>query len=102
MFAGNVLGAFLDKKNWSERFRARWSFAILASLQGAWWIWGTIITTEFRRTQPTYDWTTVGFGKGFAWFLFIIMSFQMNYMYLYVKHFPHACTKIADRYLDIS
>ena len=83
MIAGNVLGAFLDRTNWSERSRARYSFLILITLQGAWWVWGTIIVTQFHRSQPNYDWTDAGFGKGFAWFLFMVMSFQMNYMYLY-------------------
>lgn len=82
MLGGNILGAFIDRQKWSERARGRWSFLILATLQGAWWMWGTIIVTQFHQTQPIYDWTTPGFGKGFAWFFFMVMSFQMNYMYL--------------------
>ena len=82
MLAGNVLGAFMDRKKWSERARGRWSFLVLASLQGVWWIYGTVIVTQFRQSRPTFDWTSNGFGKGFAWFLLMVMSFQMNYMYL--------------------
>lgn len=84
MIAGNLLGAFLDNKRLAARLRSRWSFVIVLTLQGAWWIWGTIIVTEYRRTQPTYDWVDAGFGRGFAWFLFMVMGFQMNYLYLQV------------------
>ena len=83
MCAGNFFGAFLDRKMWSERVRGRGAFIILATLQGAWWIYGVVIVTQFRQTRPTYDWTSDGFGKGFAWFLLMVMSFQMNYMFLY-------------------
>lgn len=68
MLGGNILGAFIDRQKWAERARGRWSFLILTTLQGAWWIWGTIIVTQFHQTQPIFDWTTPGFGKGFAWF----------------------------------
>lgn len=80
---GNILGLFLDNKKLAARLRSRWSFVIIVTLQGAWWIWGTIIVTEFRRTRPTYDWVDPGFGKGFAWFLVMVLGFQLNYMYLY-------------------
>ncbi|EME42429.1 hypothetical protein DOTSEDRAFT_89823 [Dothistroma septosporum NZE10] len=83
ILAGNLLGLFLDNKKLAMRMRGRWSFAVIFTLQGAWWIWGTIIVTEFRKSQPTYDWVDAGFGKGFAWFLFMVMGFQVNYMYLY-------------------
>lgn len=69
MLAGNVLGVFLDRKKWSERIRGRWGFLTLVTLQGIWWVYGVIIVTQFRQTRPTFDWTSPGFGKGFAWFL---------------------------------
>lgn len=53
------------------------------TLQGAWWIYGTILVTGYRKTQPTFDWVDAGFGRGFVWFLMMVMSFQINYMYLY-------------------
>jgi hypothetical protein len=74
MLAGNVLGAFLDRKKWSERVRGRWGFLTLVTLQGAWWIYGVVIVTQFRQTRPTFDWTSPGFGKGFAWFLLMVSS----------------------------
>jgi MFS family permease len=82
LIAGNVLGAFLDSKKISLKSRARGAFIVVLGLQGAWWIWGTVIVTEFRKTNPVYDWTTAGFGKGFALFLFWVIGFQVNYLYL--------------------
>ena len=82
MIAGTLLGLFLDSRKLSARLRSRGSFVIILGLQGVWWIWGTVIVTEYRRTHPTYDWIDMGFGRGFAWFLFMVMQFQMNYMYL--------------------
>lgn len=83
IISGNVLGAFLDNKRFSLKSRSRWVFTVILTLQGAWWIWGTIIVTEYHKTQPTYDWVDAGFGRGFAWFLFQVMGFQLNYMFLW-------------------
>lgn len=81
--AGNILGYFLDNSKFQVRLRARGSFAIIMTLQGAYWIWGTVLVTEYNRTSPTFDWVDSGFGRGFAWFLFMVMGFQVNYMYQY-------------------
>ncbi|KAL1622722.1 hypothetical protein SLS54_004741 [Diplodia seriata] len=83
MAAGNVLGAFLDRTQLKLHTRARWAFFTIFGLQGAWWIWATVLVTEFHKTQPTYDWVDAGFGRGFALFLFMIIGFQIQYMYLY-------------------
>ncbi|KAB8067473.1 major facilitator superfamily domain-containing protein [Aspergillus leporis] len=83
LILGNVLGAYLDTKRISLKTRTRSSFAIILALQGAWWVWGTIIVTEFKRTQPSYDWVDAGFGCGFALYLFWVAGFQLNYMFLY-------------------
>ncbi|KZT66503.1 DUF895 domain membrane protein [Daedalea quercina L-15889] len=83
MSAGNILGAFLDATKLKLHTRARWAFFVVFGLQGAWWIWATVLVTEFRKTQPTYDWVDPGFGKGFALFLFLIIGFQIQYLYLY-------------------
>jgi hypothetical protein len=82
LISGNILGQFLDSKRLSLRFRSRWAFGVLTIAQGAWWLWGTILVTEFHKTQPVYDWSSPGFSKGFTWFLFQVLSFQLNYMYL--------------------
>ncbi|KAF2211346.1 hypothetical protein CERZMDRAFT_43550 [Cercospora zeae-maydis SCOH1-5] len=81
--AGNLLGLFLDNEKLLIRLRARGSFAVIMTLQGAWWIWGTVLVTEYHRSRPSFDWVDAGFGRGFAWFLFMVMGFQVNYMYLY-------------------
>lgn len=52
-------------------------------MQGAWWTWSTILTTRFARTHPTFDWSTPGFGAAFALFLFLVLNFQLAYLYLY-------------------
>lgn len=82
---GNVLGAYLDLQSLSLKLRSRSAFWVILILQGAWWIWATILTTEFRRTQPVFDWVDSGFGKGFALFMFWVAGFQLNYMFLYVS-----------------
>ena len=80
--AGNLLGAFLDRKKLSLKIRATASFYVVLGLQGAWWIWATILVTEFQRTKPTYDWADAGFGRAFALFLLWVSGFQLSYLYL--------------------
>jgi MFS family permease len=82
--AGNLLGAFLDSKL-ALKLRSRAGFALILALQGAWWLWGTIIVTDFhsRETSPTFDWEDAGFGRGFPLYLFWVVGFQLNYMFLY-------------------
>ena len=80
---GNLLGQYLDRTSISLRFRARSTFWFIAVLQGAWWLWATILATEFRKTQPTYDWASPGFGRAFAVFVFLTVGFQLNYLFLY-------------------
>lgn len=84
IIAGNLLGAFLDYKPISLKRRARGGFIGILTLQGAWWIWATILVTRYHREKPTYDWDDSGFGAGFALFLFWVAGFQINYMFLYV------------------
>ena len=82
IIAGNILGAFLDRQKLTLRTRARGSFFTVLGLQGAWWIWATVLVTDFHRTKPTYDWVDPGFGKAFALFLLWVAGFQLNYLYL--------------------
>jgi ABC-type nickel/cobalt efflux system permease component RcnA len=82
IIAGNLLGAFLDRKAWSLKTRARGAFIVILGLQGAWWIWATILVTDYHKSKPTFDWVDPGFGKTFALFLFWVVGFQLNYMYL--------------------
>ncbi|PCG98012.1 Major facilitator superfamily domain, general substrate transporter [Penicillium occitanis (nom. inval.)] len=83
LISGNLLGAYLDARKISLKTRARTSFAVVLGLQGAWWIWGTVLVTRYHRTNPVYDWVDPGFGSGFALFLFWVIGFQVNYLYLY-------------------
>lgn len=80
---GNLLGAWLDCTKLPLRTRARSTFWVIVVLQGAWWIWATVLVSEYSKTQPTYDWTSPGFGRGFAAFIFLTAGFQMNYLFLY-------------------
>jgi hypothetical protein len=79
---GNVLGAFLDNKSISLKKRSRYAFFFVVGWQGMCWIWATVVTTEFHKTNPVYDWADPGFGRAFALFLFWVAGFQINYMYL--------------------
>lgn len=84
IIAGNILGLWLDRARVALRLRARTAFVVVLGLRGAWFTWATVLVTRFRRTQPTYDWADgLAFGDAFALFLFLILDFQLNYLYLY-------------------
>ena len=83
VICGNLQGVWLDRTKVSLKVRARGAFFVLATLQMGWWIWATVLVTKFRITQPTYDWSTHGFGHAFALFVFWVIGFQMNYLFLY-------------------
>ncbi|KAF3394154.1 hypothetical protein F1880_004852 [Penicillium rolfsii] len=83
LIMGNLLGAFLDNRYISLKKRSRYAFFFVVGWQGLCWVWASVVTTEFHRTNPVYDWTDPGFGKAFALFLFWVAGFQINYMYLY-------------------
>ncbi|OAK93912.1 hypothetical protein IQ06DRAFT_364001 [Phaeosphaeriaceae sp. SRC1lsM3a] len=80
---GNLLGNYLDRTGISLRIRARSTFWTIAIIQGALWIWATVLVTEFHRTRPVYDWSSSGFGRGFALFVMLTTLFQVNYLFLY-------------------
>jgi MFS family permease len=82
LIIGNLLGAFLDTKRISLKDRTRYAFSFVVAWQGMCWIWASVVTTEFNKTNPIYDWTDPGFGRAFALFLFWVAGFQLNYMYL--------------------
>jgi hypothetical protein len=79
---GNALGAYLDRTSICLKTRARTAFVVVVVLQGAWWIWATVLVTDYHKTNPNYDWVDRGFGRTFALFLFWVAGFQLNYMYL--------------------
>jgi hypothetical protein len=80
---GNLLGTFLDRTSIPLRTRTRATFWTLVTLQGAWWLWATILVTDFRSSQPTCDWSSPGFGRAFAVFILLTAGFQLNYLFLY-------------------
>ncbi|KIX09537.1 uncharacterized protein Z518_00617 [Rhinocladiella mackenziei CBS 650.93] len=82
---GNLLGLFLDRTHIALRHRARGAFFFISALQCGLWVWATVLVTRLRRTRPTYDWSdgTNGFASPFALFLFLVIGFQINYLYLY-------------------
>lgn len=74
--------AFLDYSSISIKKRARYAFVVVATLQGGWFIWATILVTGYKKSLPTFDWVDSAFGSPFACFLFLIIGFQLNYMFL--------------------
>jgi hypothetical protein len=80
---GNILGQYLDRTKIPLRIRVRSTFWVIVVLQGAWWLWATVLVTEFQESKPTYDWTSPGFGRAFAVFIFLTAGFQLNYLFLY-------------------
>ncbi|KAI1206906.1 major facilitator superfamily domain-containing protein [Annulohypoxylon truncatum] len=83
VICGNLLGLWLDQHQISLKTRSRRAFAVIMTLQGAWWLWLTINVTEYRRTQPLFDWVDPGFGRAFAVFVFLVAGFQLNYNFSY-------------------
>ncbi|KAJ9145400.1 MFS general substrate transporter [Pleurostoma richardsiae] len=83
VISGNLLGHWLDRNKFSLRLRARSAFWVIVILQGAWWTWATVNVAKFHRTQPTYDWSSSGFGAAFGVFVLLTIGFQMNYLFLY-------------------
>lgn len=81
--AANLLGLWLDRSSVPLKIRARSSFWTIVTFQGGWWTWATILVTRFHHTQPTYDWTSPGFGAAFGVYVFLTIGFQVNYLFLY-------------------
>lgn len=74
---------YIDRTQVPLKVRARYGFTVILALSGAFWLWATIIVTEYTRTQPTLDWDDTGFGRGFGVFIFLTLGFQLNYLFLY-------------------
>ncbi|KAJ5015649.1 hypothetical protein K4K57_012872 [Colletotrichum sp. SAR 10_99] len=83
VISGNLLGLWLDQNQIALKKRARWAFAVIMLTQGAWWLWLTVNVTEYRRTQPIFDWSDPGFGRGFGVFIFLVSGFQLNYNFAF-------------------
>ncbi|KAF5383982.1 hypothetical protein D9757_006953 [Collybiopsis confluens] len=83
VITGNLLGNWLDRSNFSLKLRARATFWTIAVCQAGWWIWAVVLATRFRSIQPTYDWSSPGFGTAFGVYIFLTIGFQSNYLFLY-------------------
>ncbi|KAI8317410.1 hypothetical protein K4K59_006670 [Colletotrichum sp. SAR11_240] len=83
VISGNLLGLWLDQNQIALKTRARWAFVVVMLTQGAWWLWLTVNVTEYRRTQPIFDWSDPGFGRGFGVFIFLVSGFQLNYNFAF-------------------
>ncbi|OAA71600.1 DUF895 domain membrane protein [Cordyceps fumosorosea ARSEF 2679] len=68
----------------SRRTRALTTWALIALLNSATWIWAVVIQDEYRRTRPVLDWAQqAAFGRGFGLYLFerISLALVENYIY---------------------
>ncbi|KAI1370441.1 MFS general substrate transporter [Hypoxylon crocopeplum] len=83
VICGNLLGVWLDQHHISLKKRSRRAFIVIMTLQGAWWLWLAVNVTEYRRTQPIFDWSDPGFGRAFGVFIFLVSGFQLNYNFSY-------------------
>ncbi|GKZ97077.1 hypothetical protein CBS147343_4891 [Aspergillus niger] len=85
LVSGNLLGAFLDStKRFGLKTRSRGAFFVVLGLQGGWWIWATVVTTQYTNEgRSGIDWVDEGFAKGFVLYLMWVAGFQLNYMFLY-------------------
>ncbi|TKY90337.1 hypothetical protein EX895_000335 [Sporisorium graminicola] len=79
--ANYLLGFWLDWKKPAVNTRARWSFGVIYTLQGAWWAWAIYIMHKYHTTtpKPTFDWTSDGYGKGFGVYIFLQIGFNVMY-----------------------
>jgi hypothetical protein len=80
------LGGSLVDIPWhkSRQVRAISTFALIASLNSATWIWAVYIQNEYRRTLPVLDWENqAAFGRGFGVYMLERISLGMVENYIY-------------------
>lgn len=83
---GTWLAGVLVDVRWhrSRKVRAVTTFAVLAVLNSATWVWAVVIQDEYARTHPLLDWADQrAFGRGFGVYMFERLSFALveNYVY---------------------
>lgn len=76
-----VFGAFLDWTRISSNRRARYGFVFMMSLIGGCWAWGTAVQAGYSQLKPSLDWDDVGFGRGWALYIFWSINFSLAYNY---------------------
>ncbi|KAJ9489460.1 hypothetical protein VN97_g3824 [Penicillium thymicola] len=80
------LGGSLVDLPWlkNRKHRAIVTFAVIALMNNAIWIWAVIIQNEHRHTNPVLDWGNQrSFGRGFGLYLFERISFRLVENYIY-------------------
>jgi hypothetical protein len=80
------LGGSLVDLPWhkSRQVRAVTTFALIAALNSATWIWAVYIQNEYRHTLPVLDWgVQKAFGRGFGVYMFERISLGMVENYIY-------------------
>lgn len=83
--ANYILGFFLDSRRLTVNKRAKSSFIVIYALQAGWWAWAIYIMNKYHNTtpKPTFDWTSSGYGVGFAVYIFLQAGFNLQYEYNY-------------------
>ncbi|ETS86006.1 hypothetical protein PFICI_04031 [Pestalotiopsis fici W106-1] len=74
-----IFGAFLDWTRYDLNKRARYGYIFMMSLIGGCWIWGVIVQNQYTQHKPALDWDDVGFGKGWALYIFWQINFSLTY-----------------------
>jgi hypothetical protein len=60
------------------------TYALIASLNSATWIWAAYIQNEYRHTKPVLDWADQkSFGRGFGLYMFECLSLGMLENFIY-------------------
>jgi len=83
MLSGYIEGILLDTKFWDNKTKKRSVYTGLAVIQGGIWVWSTINQQKYTQEKPTFDWSSPGFGRAFALYLFMAIGFQINYLFAF-------------------
>jgi hypothetical protein len=68
----------------SRQTRAISTYAFIAAINSATWIWAVFIQNEYRHTLPVLDWGNQStFGRGFGLYMFERISLGMVENYIY-------------------
>lgn len=78
-------GVLLDV-HWhkNRNVRAVSTYALIAALNSATWIWAVYLQNEYRHTKPILDWSNqASFARGFGLYMFERVSLGMVENYIY-------------------
>ncbi|GAM36569.1 hypothetical protein TCE0_018f05754 [Talaromyces pinophilus] len=80
-----LTGVLLDVPWHKNRnVRAVSTYALIAALNSATWIWAVYLQNEYRHTKPTLDWSNqAAFARGFGLYMFERISLGMVENYIY-------------------